>query len=72
MDRVVLAENRVFARVKLQTSLPDDDVIRKDFLPAKLLDTSINRQSLPRRRPAESFVFCVDDACILEAKKRSW
>ena len=35
---------------------------------SKSFDTSI-LIDIPNLRPAESLVFCVDDACIFEAKK---
>lgn len=70
MDRMVDTKMSVLSWVVLQTPLPDDNIVRKCLLSSKFLNTSITIW-LPNLLPAESFVFWVEDACILEASNLS-
>lgn len=68
MDSLIDTHDDIFAGLPFESSLTRDDVIGINFLIAQHLHTMWLRR-YPRRRPAESFVFCVEEACILEAMK---
>lgn len=67
VDGLVEAHHHVVAGLPLEAALAGDDVPGVDFLLAVHLETAWGEE-YPRRRPAESLVFCVEEACILEAK----
>lgn len=69
MDGLVLADDNILAGLPLETPLSRDYIIGVNLLIAKHFH-SASRYAYPSRRPAESFVFCVEEACILEAKKK--
>lgn len=69
VDSLVEPHNNVAPGFPLEASLPCDDIVGIDLLSPESLDTTCNPR-YPNRLPAESFVFCVEDACILEAQKQ--
>lgn len=66
VDSLVQAYYYVATRLPFETSLPGDDVIRVHFLPPEYFDSACG-YGYPNLRPAESLVFWVEEACILEA-----
>lgn len=69
MDCLVKSHYHVVARLPFKSSLPCNDIVGINFLSPKDLDPS-SIDSYPRRRPAESLVFCVEEACIFDALNR--
>jgi hypothetical protein len=67
VDGLVQTDHHVVAGLPLEAALAGDDVAGVDLLFAVHLETGWGEE-YPRRRPAESLVFCVEEACILEAK----
>lgn len=69
VDCLIESHDNVVARFPLEPPLSGDDVIRVDFLASQNLDSK-SFYSYPSLRPAESLVFWVEEACILEALNR--
>lgn len=68
MDGLILTNDNILACLPLESPLPGDDVIRVNLLITEYFHSAW-RYAYPSRRPAESLVFCVEEACILEARK---
>lgn len=68
MDGLILTDDNILASLPLESSLPRDDIIRVNLLITEYFHPA-SRYAYPSRRPAESLVFCVEEACILEARK---
>ena len=68
MDGLILTDDHILAGLPLETPLSRDDVVGVNLLIAQHFH-SASRYAYPSRRPAESLVFCVEEACILEARK---
>lgn len=69
MNCLIESYDNVVTRLPLEPPLPGDDVIRVDCLPSQNFDSK-SFYSYPSLRPAESLVFWVEEACILEALNR--
>jgi hypothetical protein len=68
VDGLVQPHDDVLARLPFEAPLTCDDVVGVDLLLAEHLDAEW-KSHYPSLLPAESLVFCVEEACILEAMK---
>ncbi len=69
MNSLISAYYHVLAWFPLKSSLPCNDIIGIDLLTSQFFYTNCNER-YPKRLPAESLVFWVEEACILEALKQ--
>lgn len=68
MQSLIFTNYNILSTFPFESSLSCNNVIRLYFFSTKLLQPKIIWIWYPKRLPLESRPFCVDDACIFEAK----
>lgn len=68
VDGLILADDHIVPRLPLEPPLPGDDVVGHHLFSSELFESKWLNAN-PSLRPAESLVFWVEEACILEAWK---
>jgi len=68
MNSLVFSNYYIISRFPLESSLSSYDIIWIDFSPSEYFYSEYLIE-YPKRLPAESLVFWVDEACILDASK---
>lgn len=68
VNGLILADDNIVSWFPLEPSLPSNDIIRIYLSPSQNLYSKY-KTIYPSLLPAESFVFWVDEACILDAIK---
>ncbi len=69
VNSLVLSYNYILSWLPLEPSLSRDDIIGKYFLASKFFYSNHYEWMYPNLLPAESLLFWVEEACILDAQK---